>query len=226
MVFLGISIFAHISFRAVSVYMPAHCLSNEQKATRKMRVVLMHRPHAPFIFLVRRCQCPASAPPPFAVRGQLPIALALCIPFDFKMKRDIRSDVSFRGGDKRDRTADLLNAIQALSQLSYTPTGKVYLIRKRHECQERFCILAKKSARRTRRRAELFYRDMCVIYASARSCLTVAADDVRNGGGQLPVAVGVEVLAVERTHLRDRAGVQKPQTICLGDHLILRRHAL
>ena len=25
------------------------------------------------------------------------------------------------GGDKRDRTADLLNAIQALSQLSYTP---------------------------------------------------------------------------------------------------------
>ena len=144
MVFLGISIFAHISFRAVSVYMPAHCLSNEQKATRKMRVVLMHRPHAPFIFLVRRCQCPASAPPPFAVRGQLPIALALCIPFDFKMKRDIRSDVSFCGGDKRDRTADLLNAIQALSQLSYTPTGKVYLIRKQHECQERFFVSAKK----------------------------------------------------------------------------------
>ena len=27
----------------------------------------------------------------------------------------------FGGGDKRDRTADLLNAIQALSQLSYTP---------------------------------------------------------------------------------------------------------
>ena len=27
----------------------------------------------------------------------------------------------FSGGDKRDRTADLLNAIQALSQLSYTP---------------------------------------------------------------------------------------------------------
>ena len=25
------------------------------------------------------------------------------------------------GGDKRDRTADLLNAIQTLSQLSYTP---------------------------------------------------------------------------------------------------------
>ena len=28
------------------------------------------------------------------------------------------------GGDKRDRTADLLNAIQALSQLSYTPICK------------------------------------------------------------------------------------------------------
>ena len=28
------------------------------------------------------------------------------------------------GGDKRDRTADLLNAIQALSQLSYTPRYK------------------------------------------------------------------------------------------------------
>jgi hypothetical protein len=39
------------------------------------------------------------------------------------------------GGDKRDRTADLLNAIQALSQLSYTPVyppegdlGKLLLI--------------------------------------------------------------------------------------------------
>ena len=29
------------------------------------------------------------------------------------------------GGDKRDRTADLLNAIQALSQLSYTPIYSV-----------------------------------------------------------------------------------------------------
>jgi hypothetical protein len=28
----------------------------------------------------------------------------------------------FIGGAKRDRTADLLNAIQALSQLSYSPT--------------------------------------------------------------------------------------------------------
>ena len=28
------------------------------------------------------------------------------------------------GGDKRDRTADLLHAMQALSQLSYTPRKK------------------------------------------------------------------------------------------------------
>ena len=33
---------------------------------------------------------------------------------------DFRENQCF-GGDKRDRTADLLNAIQALSQLSYTP---------------------------------------------------------------------------------------------------------
>ena len=30
----------------------------------------------------------------------------------------------YNGGAKRDRTADLLNAIQALSQLSYGPTYK------------------------------------------------------------------------------------------------------
>ena len=37
------------------------------------------------------------------------------------------------GGDKRDRTADLLNAIQALSQLSYTPVWC---------CSISFCIIA------------------------------------------------------------------------------------
>ena len=33
----------------------------------------------------------------------------------------MKKSVFLGGGDKRDRTADLLNAIQALSQLSYTP---------------------------------------------------------------------------------------------------------
>ena len=37
-----------------------------------------------------------------------------------KKSTGLQSSASF-GGDKRDRTADLLNAIQALSQLSYTP---------------------------------------------------------------------------------------------------------
>ena len=36
-------------------------------------------------------------------------------------KRPEFLEISGLGGDKRDRTADLLNAIQALSQLSYTP---------------------------------------------------------------------------------------------------------
>ncbi len=31
----------------------------------------------------------------------------------------------FHGGAERDRTVGLLNAIQALSQLSYSPTGKI-----------------------------------------------------------------------------------------------------
>ena len=40
------------------------------------------------------------------------------------------------GGDKRDRTADLLNAIQALSQLSYTP--KLFCC----PLPDDFCIIA------------------------------------------------------------------------------------
>jgi hypothetical protein len=34
-------------------------------------------------------------------------------------------EVTRFGGAERDRTDDLLNAIQALSQLSYSPTGQV-----------------------------------------------------------------------------------------------------
>ena len=36
-------------------------------------------------------------------------------------------DSAFVGGGKRDRTADLLHAMQALSQLSYTPTDSLKL---------------------------------------------------------------------------------------------------
>ena len=46
-------------------------------------------------------------------------------PASFPLKQKILGNTRFprihHGGDKRDRTADLLNAIQALSQLSYTP---------------------------------------------------------------------------------------------------------
>ena len=34
---------------------------------------------------------------------------------------DLQTTFVLRGGGKRDRTADLLHAMQALSQLSYTP---------------------------------------------------------------------------------------------------------
>ena len=44
------------------------------------------------------------------------------------------------GGDKRDRTADLLNAIQALSQLSYTPICLLYYIRFLFANQEIFLL--------------------------------------------------------------------------------------
>ena len=46
---------------------------------------------------------------------------------DYENSKKVPETYCFRyqsvhfGGDKRDRTADLLNAIQALSQLSYTP---------------------------------------------------------------------------------------------------------
>ena len=39
----------------------------------------------------------------------------------FRIQNFFYTDRMLCGGDKRDRTADLLNAIQALSQLSYTP---------------------------------------------------------------------------------------------------------
>jgi hypothetical protein len=46
--------------------------------------------------------------------------------FNYHIRQKARKTIDFpsflHGGDKRDRTADLLNAIQTLSQLSYTPT--------------------------------------------------------------------------------------------------------
>ena len=44
------------------------------------------------------------------------------------------------GGDKRDRTANLLNAIQALSQLSYTPIFTFTQMRFRSRTQVRVLL--------------------------------------------------------------------------------------
>ena len=49
----------------------------------------------------------------------------------FSAKKKNRENVMFtrffRGGDEGDRTPYLLNAIQALSQVSYTPTASIIL---------------------------------------------------------------------------------------------------
>ena len=49
---------------------------------------------------------------------------------------------TFRGGDKRDRTADLLNAIQALSQLSYTPICAVSTDLAQGVCYQMLTVLS------------------------------------------------------------------------------------
>ena len=48
-----------------------------------------------------------------------PVKQKTCFAIEASYIKRILSELF--GGDKRDRTADLLNAIQALSQLSYTP---------------------------------------------------------------------------------------------------------
>ena len=69
----------------------------------------------------------------YAGEGRLFILRSLSI---FK-KENVLKSFDFRtfGGDKRDRTADLLNAIQALSQLSYTPILYIYLTKESGVCQ-------------------------------------------------------------------------------------------
>ena len=69
----------------------------------------------------------------YAGEGRLFILRSLSI---FK-KENVLKSFDFRtfGGDKRDRTADLLNAIQALSQLSYTPILYIYLTKEGGVCQ-------------------------------------------------------------------------------------------
>ena len=59
-----------------------------------------------------------------------------------KHKKELRKIAKLRdfsGGGSRDRTGDLLNAIQALSQLSYTPTlpTNVIIAQDKAACQEK-----------------------------------------------------------------------------------------
>src|SRR5712671_5224900 len=64
--------------------------------------------------------------PVTAVKGQCPRPLD-----DRDFKRNL-----LRGGGKRDRTADLLHAMQALSQLSYTPTKGAHYTGKGRDLQK------------------------------------------------------------------------------------------
>ena len=49
------------------------------------------------------------------------ISIKLQEKINIKKENPAKHNKVFCGGDKEDRTPDLLNAIQALSQLSYTP---------------------------------------------------------------------------------------------------------
>ena len=72
-----------------------------------------------------------------SIRAALPSVALLLLPFPLfsfqgaeprsktgsKRSKSFKRFDPFSGGDKRDRTADLLRAKQALSHLSYTPIG-------------------------------------------------------------------------------------------------------
>ncbi len=53
----------------------------------------------------------------------------------FLKQKSQQISVIFTGGGKRDRTADLLHAMQALSQLSYTPEKRRNLKEPAMNCQ-------------------------------------------------------------------------------------------
>ena len=55
----------------------------------------------------------------FFIFNKLPLPLTMNL--SYKNKKPVLQPAYEIGGAKRDRTADLLNAIQALSQLSYNP---------------------------------------------------------------------------------------------------------
>ena len=76
---------------------------------------------------------------------------------------------NFSGGDKRDRTADLLNAIQALSQLSYTPKFFLFAVLS----PDSFCIIAHQA-------------NLSIVFLK-KFCFFVGAERIgKNAGNPLP----------------------------------------
>ncbi len=68
-------------------------------------------------------------------------------PYMFAIKRPL---LRANGGDKRDRTADLLNAIQALSQLSYTPMTLTIIAQTEINVKKNFFFFLKNKKRLTK----------------------------------------------------------------------------
>ena len=94
-----------------------------------------------------------------------------CGVYVYKMKKGT-PQLSLRcssGGDKRDRTADLLNAIQALSQLSYTPVSKSIIANYGVNVKMFFLVLEKNIS-----------HDICAIDAATHRRCAVSALPVQD----------------------------------------------
>ena len=102
------------------------------------------------------------------------------------------------GGDKRDRTADLLNAIQALSQLSYTPIfdsllsqTALLLYHSEPKCQEGSAKKYKKMCReKMQRKNSCFYRRYYVVKGNGLSCILSETVNNVSAGGACKVSAG------------------------------------
>ena len=83
-----------------------------------------------------------------------------------KQKKALKTNgfQGFDGGDKRDRTADLLNAIQALSQLSYTPECLDILSQNKWIVKDFFIFFLTKCKRILNAREYRFF--ICCVFIS------------------------------------------------------------
>ena len=112
----------------------------------------------------------------------------------YRKKTRFLSKSGLFGGDKRDRTADLLNAIQALSQLSYTP--------KFSSLSDSFCIIA-----HLRKMSIVFFvfsKNIGSLFPGCRCCVagsfTCSTEFRRNGYSQpFPVSYKKTIIFRRRT---------------------------